>query len=108
LIFAVPPRAVGKEKGWRLAAPELENSVVVSIRRILNDHATIATTLQEAGVSPAEIDSVLKAADAKSVLLESGPQMAPTIAELVQRVDLRKDAWKYRSISSRCSHPNQW
>jgi site-specific DNA recombinase len=83
--------SVGKEKNWRLAAPELEQSVVVSVRRILNDHAAIATTLQEAGVSSAEIDSVLKAAEAKSALLESGSQAAPTIAELVKRVDLRKN-----------------
>ena len=53
--------------------------------------AAIATTLQEAGVSSAEIHSVLKAADAKSALLESGPQAAPTIAELIKRVDLRKN-----------------
>ena len=83
--------SVGKEKSWRLAAPELEQSVVVSARSILNDHAAIATTLQEAGVSSAEIDSVLKAADARSVLLKSSPQAAPTIAEFVKRVDLRKN-----------------
>src|SRR5208337_2640015 len=50
----------------------------------------IATTLQEAGVSSAEIHSVLKAVEARSALLKSGPQAAPTIAELVKRVDLRK------------------
>jgi site-specific DNA recombinase len=83
--------SVGKETGWRLAAPELEQSVVVSARRILNDRRAIATTLQEDGVSSAEIDSVLKAADAKSALLESSPQAAHTIAELIKRVDLRKD-----------------
>ncbi|MDO8431087.1 MAG: recombinase family protein [Candidatus Binatus sp.] len=83
--------SVGKEKSWRLAAPELEQSVVVSVCRILNDHAAIATTLQEAGVSSTEIDSVLKATEAKSVWLESGPQAASTVAELVKRVDLRKN-----------------
>jgi len=79
------------EKGWRLAAPELEQSVLVSARSILNDQTGIATMLQEAGVSSAEIHSVLKAAEAKSALLESGPEAAPTIAELVKRVDLRKN-----------------
>jgi hypothetical protein len=83
--------SVGKEKCWRLAAPELEQSVVVSVQKILNDHAAIATTFQEAGVSSAEIHSILKAADAKSALLKSGPQATPTIAELVKRVDLRKN-----------------
>jgi len=84
--------SVGKEKGWRLAAPELEQSVVVSARSTLNDQAAIATMLQEAGVSSAEIHAVLKAAEGKSaLLLESGPQAVSTIAELVKRVDLRKN-----------------
>ena len=82
---------MGEEKGWRLAAPELEQSVIVSARSILNDQRAIATTLQEAGVSSAEIDSVLKAADAKSALLESGLQTAATIVEFVNRVDMRKN-----------------
>lgn len=83
--------SIGKEKSWRLAAPELEQSVVVSARSILGDQAAIATMLQEAGVSLAEIQSVLKAAEAKRALLESGPQESPTVAELIKRVDLRKN-----------------
>ncbi len=83
--------SVGKEKSWRLAAPELEQSVVVSARSILSNQAAIATMLQEAGVSSAEIQSVLKAADAKSESLESGSRSVATIAELIKRVDLRKN-----------------
>jgi DNA invertase Pin-like site-specific DNA recombinase len=82
--------SVGKEKGWRLAAPELEQSVAISTRSIISDHAAIATTLQESGVSSAEIDSVLKAT-AKILLLESGRHSAPVITELVERVDLREN-----------------
>jgi site-specific DNA recombinase len=83
--------SVGKAMSWRLAAPELEQSVVVSARSMLNDHAAIATAFQEAGVSSAEIQSVLKGALAKSALPGSGPQVVPTIAELVKRVVLRKN-----------------
>jgi site-specific DNA recombinase len=83
--------SMGEEKCWRLAAPELEQSVILSARSILNDQRAIATTLQEAGVSSAEIDFVLKAADAKSALLESGLQAAATIVEFVNRVDVRKN-----------------
>jgi site-specific DNA recombinase len=83
--------SAGKERSWRLAAPELEQSVVISVQKILSDHAAIATTLQEADLSSAEIDSVLKATDAKRILLESGPQVASTIAALVKRVGLRKN-----------------
>jgi hypothetical protein len=84
------------EKRWRLAAAELEQSVVVSAQRILDDRAAIATTLQEAGLSSAEIKSLLKAAEAKSVSLGSRSQAASTIAELVKRVDLRKNGLKPR------------
>jgi hypothetical protein len=79
------------DKRWRLAAAELEQSVVVSAQRILDDQAAIATTLQEAGVSSAEIQSLLRAAEAKRVSLGSKSQAASTIAELVKRVDLRKN-----------------
>jgi hypothetical protein len=82
--------SAGKEKSWRLAAPELKQSVVL-IQRILNDQAAIATTLQEAGLSSQENHSVLKAADDKSALLKADPQAAHTITELVKRVDLRKN-----------------
>ena len=79
--------SAGKEKSWRLAAPELEQSVVASVRRIINDHAAIATTLQEAGISPPKIQSILKSAEAKSGLLGSGP----TVAKLIKRIDLREE-----------------
>ena len=90
-LVRVGRSSVGKEKRWRLAAPELEQSVVISTRSIISDHAAIATRLQESGVSSAEIDSVLKATDAKSLLLESGPRSAPAVTELVERVDLREN-----------------
>jgi site-specific DNA recombinase len=80
-----------KENCWRLAAPEVEESVVASVQKILSDHAAIATTLQEAGVSSVEIDSVLKAAYVKSVALKSGSRTAFTFADLVKRVDLGKN-----------------
>jgi hypothetical protein len=58
----------------------------------LNDHAAIATTLQEAGVSSAEIDCVLKAAQAKSTLLESGrhPSSLNSWSESISE----RTAWK--------------
>jgi site-specific DNA recombinase len=74
------------EKGWRSAALELERSVVASVRSILDDHAALATTLQEAGASTTEINAVLKAAEAKAASFDP-----PKIAALVTRVDLRQD-----------------
>jgi len=79
------------DKGWRLAAKELERSIIVSARAILKDQAAIATAAQEAGASTAEIGSVLRAAEAKIGLLESDSQAPLAVAELVKRVDLRND-----------------
>src|SRR5580704_3216510 len=73
-----------QEKGWRLAAPELERSVVAAVQSLLNDRAALAVTLQEAGAPTAEINSLLKAVAANSL-------DPPKVAELVARVDLRQD-----------------
>ena len=83
--------SVAKEKARRLAAPELERSVLVSVQRILNDGAAIAARLQEAEIPLADIQLVLKAAEARAATLESLPQGTLTIAELVDRVALRKN-----------------
>jgi len=79
--------AVAKEKAWRLAAPELERSVVVSVQMLLSDQVAIATRLQEADLPPEKIQLVLEAAQAKAEPLES----PGAIAELVDRVVLKKD-----------------
>jgi len=84
-------RSLVHDKGWRLAARELERSIIVSVRAILNDQAAIATAAQEAGASTAEISSVLGAAEAKIGLLDSDSQAPLAVAELVKRLDLRKD-----------------
>jgi site-specific DNA recombinase len=47
--------------------------------------------LQEAEIPLADIQLVLKAVEARAATLESLPQGALTVAELVERVDLRKD-----------------
>ena len=83
--------SVAKEQAWRLAASQLERSVLVSVQKILNDGAAIAARLQEAEISLADIQLVLKAAEARAAPLESLSQETPTIAELVDRVALGKD-----------------
>jgi len=83
--------SVAKEQAWRLAAPQLERSVLVSVQRILNDGAAIAARLQEAEIPLSDIQLVLKAAEARAATLESLPQGALTIVQLVERVALRKD-----------------
>jgi site-specific DNA recombinase len=84
-------RSIANEKAWRLAAPQLERSVLVAVQRILNDQAAIATRLQEAEIPLADVQLVLKAAEARAATLESLPQGALSIAALVERVALGKN-----------------
>jgi site-specific DNA recombinase len=81
---------VDTEKSWRLAAPELEKTVIVSVQAILNDQAAIATTVQEAGASTAEIHTFLTAA-ARTNMQQQGSPASPSLTDLVERVDLRRD-----------------
>ena len=77
--------------GWRLAAPEIERSVVIAARQLLRDQAAISTVLQEGRISTAELSSALKAVEDRCTQLESHPEIATTISEAIERVDLNKD-----------------
>ncbi len=97
-------------QGWRLAARELEQSVQVSVRAILSDQAAIASTLQEAGAPTDQIDQVLKAA--RRALLD-GVEVSLRVADLVTRLDLRKDgieiSMNLQSLLSRAAiEPAPW
>ena len=47
--------------GWRLPAQEIEQTVVQSAKRILQDHTAITSTLRESGIAIQHIPEVLKA-----------------------------------------------
>ena len=77
--------------GWRLAAPEIERSVVIAARQLLRDQAAISTVLQEGRISTAELSSALKAVEDRCTQLESHYEIATTMSEAIERVDLNKD-----------------
>ena len=83
--------AAEAEDGWRLAAPEIERSVVTAARQILRDQVSISMLLQEGGISTAELSSALRAIEDRCTQLESHSEIATTILEAIERVDLSKD-----------------
>jgi hypothetical protein len=51
----------------------------------------ISTVLQEGGISTAELSSALKAVEDRCAQLEAHSEIATTISEAIERVDLSKD-----------------
>jgi hypothetical protein len=81
------------QDGWRLAALEIERSVVMATAQILKDHAGINAVLNDAGVSSADLASAFKAIGILRGQIESGREIEPGVLSAIERVDLRKDGF---------------
>jgi site-specific DNA recombinase len=81
------------QDGWRLAALEIERSVVMAIAQILKDHAGINAVLNDAGVSSADLASAFKAIGILRGQIESGREIEPGVLSAIERVDLRRDGF---------------
>jgi hypothetical protein len=79
------------ERGWRLPALEIERTVALAARRILDDHPAIAAALQEAGIAASQIPAALDAAAEVTRRLVSDTEIAEALAALVDHVELRGD-----------------
>ena len=73
--------------GWRLPAQEIEQTIMLATKNILNDRSTITTALQESGIAAHHIPGALHAA---SEMCNKSDSMDTTI-NLVERVELRED-----------------
>jgi DNA invertase Pin-like site-specific DNA recombinase len=76
---------------WRLPAPEIERTVVAAVRRLLGDEPTIATAVEEAGMTASQIPSVLEATRAWDHKLQSEGEVGAALTALVHRVELGHD-----------------
>jgi len=56
----------GTEQGWRISAPEIEQRVSAAAQAVLGDRPAIALALEESGIDPNRLPSVLKSARAWS------------------------------------------
>jgi DNA invertase Pin-like site-specific DNA recombinase len=75
---------------WRLPAPEIERTVAVAAGQLLGDEPAIATAVEEAGMAPSRIPSVLETARAWNRKLQSESEAAEALAGLVHRVELSR------------------
>jgi len=80
------------KNGWRLSALELERSVCAAARSMLNDRAGLIESLPNSEPSADEIRSILRAADAATNSFDSQPQESAVLRDLVDHVELRRDA----------------
>ncbi len=79
------------QRGWRVAAPELERAVGAATRQILSDRAAIAGTIQEVDIDASRLPSIFKAAGAWIQSLRSESEAAPALTRLIERVGLKQD-----------------
>ena len=75
--------------GWRLSGPEIERTVAVAARQLLNDHAAISASACNLGVGAGDIPAVLEAAGEWSRRLQSEADSAAALSGLVDKVNLK-------------------
>ena len=75
--------------GWRLPGPEIERTVAVTARQLLNDHAAVSASACNLGVGAGDIPAVLEAAGEWSWRLQSEPDGAAALSGLVDKVNLK-------------------
>jgi len=75
--------------GWRLSGPEIERTVAVAARQLLNDHTAISASACNLGVGAGDIPAVLEAAGKWSRRLQSEVDSAAALSGLVDRVNLK-------------------
>lgn len=74
---------------WRLSAPEIERTVAVAARQLLDDHAQISASACNLGVGAGEIPAVVEAASEWSPRLQSEADCTAALSELVDKVELK-------------------
>jgi site-specific DNA recombinase len=77
------------DRGWRLAAPELEKTVDAAVRRLLSDPAALSRAVRHSRMSAEELQQLLSAAARHATLIDDCA--AETLTALLDRVELRTD-----------------
>jgi hypothetical protein len=82
--------AEGTEQGWRIFGPEIEQRVAAAARAVLGDRPALA--LEESGVDPNRLPSVLKSAHGLIERLASRSEVAAALGEIIERVQLSRES----------------
>jgi site-specific DNA recombinase len=94
------------QRGWRVAAPELERAVAIAARSILDDKRAILDALQVAGMGDTDINTVFALAAEWSERLQSERERSTALVELVETVILTDEGIRLGlKIPVACSGP---
>ena len=92
LLLTEGPRATG-ERGWRLPATEIEQSVATAAATLLEDKSALVTAIQQLGIEAHRIVPILGHASMWVGKLRSGAQ-GEALAALVDRVELTRSGFQ--------------
>ena len=81
------------EAGWRISAPQLEQTIAAAAAAILDDRAGIALAFEVSNRDD-QLPAVLKSAQSWAERLRSTTETAPALAELTERVELGREGVK--------------
>jgi site-specific DNA recombinase len=79
------------QRGWRVAALELERAVRAATQQILVDRAGIAGAIEEHGVNAGRLPSIFRVAEAWVQSLRSESEAASVLTRLIERVGLKEN-----------------
>jgi len=79
------------DRGWRLAALELERIATIAVYRMLSDPTALTNVAENLGLSASELQQLLTAAKKQAIQLEDRAATADTLRTLIDRVELRRD-----------------
>src|ERR1019366_4295935 len=82
------------QRGWRIAAPELERAVRAATQQILGDRAAIAGGIEELNIDASRLPSIFKVAEALVQSLRSEVEASSTLVRLIESVGLRQDGFR--------------
>ena len=80
------------QEGWRISASEIEQRVSAAAQAVLGDRPAIALALEESGVDPNRLPSVLKLARTWIERLASRSEAAAALGELIEQVQLSRES----------------
>jgi len=79
------------DRGWRVAAPELERAVIAATRRLLSDQAALTSAIDRTAMSASDLQRLLASARGQVSRLNDGAATADLLRTLINRVELRQD-----------------
>jgi site-specific DNA recombinase len=82
------------EQGWRISAPEVEQTISSAAQGMLGDRAAITLALEESGRDPDRLKSVLESAQVWIERLRSGTEASLALGEVMERVELGREGLK--------------